>query len=267
MSLLLDALNKADQERKRNEGAPGINSNHESYADAHHYRPSLLVIALIALVSIASAGAIFYWLNTSSSKNTLAQKAAVAAATPKPAAKKTAAAKAKSAAATSSLASSVSSEAANTDDDEQATLVDEATDESVASLYQQQSAIAALNAQARMPEVMPPPPQPTFQQPNLQQPQPTESALPAPVSINQFANLPYIQDLPRGILDKLPTLKYEQHNFNGISGTVVINGVVRHADDQLGNGLVIDKILQDGMILHLDNFSFKIRALNSWVNM
>ena len=101
----------------------------------------------------------------------------------------------------------------------------------------------------------------------------SSSALPstvppaAPTSITQFANLPDLHDLPSQILVKIPSLNYSEHNFNNVGGSVKINGEIKHVNDQLAQGLVIDKILEDGMILHLDNYSFKMRALNSWVNM
>ena len=87
------------------------------------------------------------------------------------------------------------------------------------------------------------------------------------MSLSQFANLPDIQDLPNSVLQRIPSLKYSEHNYNSNGGSVVINGIVRHANDQLIDGLVIDRILEDGMILHFENYSFKMRAMNTWVNM
>ena len=51
------------------------------------------------------------------------------------------------------------------------------------------------------------------------------------------------------------------------NSSVKINGAILHADEQIANGIVIDEILEDGMTLHIDNHSFKMRAMNSWVNM
>jgi hypothetical protein len=79
--------------------------------------------------------------------------------------------------------------------------------------------------------------------------------------------LPDLHDLPHQVLEKIPSLNYSEHNYNSSGGSVKINGNIYHANDQLASGLVIDKILEDGMILHVDNYSFKMHALNSWVNM
>lgn len=89
----------------------------------------------------------------------------------------------------------------------------------------------------------------------------------APVSIAQFANLPDLHDLPVELLAQIPSLNYSEHHYHPSGGYVKINGEVKHADEQLAPELVIDKILEDGMILHFNNYSFKMRALNSWVNM
>ncbi len=95
----------------------------------------------------------------------------------------------------------------------------------------------------------------------------TEPTTGSPTSINQFANLPDLHDLPNQVLEKIPSLNYSEHNYNINGGSVKINGNIHHANDQLASGLVIDKILEDGMVLHMENYSFKMRALNSWVNM
>lgn len=253
MSLLLDALNKADQERKRNEATPGINSNHEGLLDDQRRSSSLLIIVLCIIVLLLAIGGAVYWFSKQSQPAPTAEKKIAAAHSPQPKASL-----AKSSVAASSVAADTDE---NTDSNNAA---DEPSDESVASLYEQTA-----STPSRLPElpaVQPAPVTPTQLAPAAATSDPT-IAPPAQTSINQFANLPYIQELPRNILDKVPTLNYTQHNFNGLAGTVIINGVVHHVDDQLGNGLVIDKVLEDGMILHLDNYSFKIRALNSWVNM
>jgi hypothetical protein len=68
-------------------------------------------------------------------------------------------------------------------------------------------------------------------------------------------------------LQRIPSLGYSEHNYTPDGGSVKINGEVKQVNDQLPNGIVIDQILEDGMILHIDNYSFKMRAMNSWVNM
>ena len=62
MSLLLDALNKADQERKRsNEATPGIDSNHE-HRHYHSARNHSLLLVIVIIVSLLILLAAIYWL-------------------------------------------------------------------------------------------------------------------------------------------------------------------------------------------------------------
>ena len=258
MSLLLDALNKADQERKRNEATPGINSNHEQVTDASSHKKAIFITAvLVAGFMMLLAG--IYWLGQRSATTVSAPAVEV------------------SSAATASQNNSIKSsiETAKLTIAPNKTTIDriasgsntntadeiDTSEENVASLYQQNIQSQTTNATLTInaPDIAPPA-HPTPNQINEETPV-------SPRSITQFANLPDLHDLPSQILERIPSLNYSEHNYNINGGSVKINGTIHHAQDQLGAGVVIDKILEDGMILHVDNYSFKMRALNSWVNM
>lgn len=257
MSLLLDALNKADQERKRsNEAAPGIDSNHE-HRHYHGARNHSLLLVAVVIVSLLILLAAIYWLgqrstatqvtsatapvntiaNAPQTNNHTAPKKTLVTSEPK------------------------TSETKNTDAAAPAATEIDTSDENVASLYQN-TQVPQSNAAAT---ISPPTAEaiPTV-------PEAAPVAVPniaSPVSIAQFSNLPEIHDLPTSILERIPSLGYSEHHYNINGGNVKINGEIKHVNDQLPNGIVIDKILEDGMILHIDNYSFKMRAMNSWVNM
>jgi general secretion pathway protein B len=253
MSLLLDALNKADQERKRNESNPSIHSNHGYAGDYHSRRFSIAVIAAV-VIGLTVLLAAIYWLGqrstitapTTTAINSTPSATIISASSNAP----QTVGVTESADATKSIAATQTS----------ANAIEEipVSEQDVVNLYAQ-------NTQ---------PPEPVTQTPATEtmaiSPDNDESAEPAlstPTSINQFANLPDLHDLPNQILQNIPSLNYSEHNYNMAGGSVKINGEIKHVNDQLAAGLVIDKILEDGMILHLDNYSFKMRALNSWVNM
>lgn len=248
MSLLLDALNKADQERKRNEATPGINSNHEQLVDQGERNHSILLIAAI-IIGLAILLAGIYWLGQRSTTS----------ATPTPAKNSVTTNASK---VVEPKVTSQASDAAPAEPIQEAAPSEISTpDESVAGLYQQ-------NAEGPTESEEIPPPVASEQAPNNQEVAPVTEPNPAtPNSIHQFANLPELHDLPNNILEKIPTLNYSEHNYNANGGSVKINGNIHHTNEQISEGLVIDKILEDGMILHIDNYSFKMRAMNSWVNM
>ncbi len=251
MSLLLDALNKADQERKRGDGPPSIDSHHDAAfrAQDHAKTPTLLIVLSVGVALIILLLAV-YWLG----KNTQQPTTSPTISTPQ-----TIVQKAETNSTNGNQKDSTTEKnnlTQKNDYTENTTAKNtnniEATSEEqgVATLYHQQMA-------------------------NNPAPSTTNSGaapsaakdLTSPTSINQFANLPELHDLPNNILEKIPTLKYTEHNYNQNGGSVVINGTVKHINDQLSNGVFIDKILIDGMILHFENYSFKMRALNTWINM
>ncbi|MES2675530.1 MAG: general secretion pathway protein GspB [Pseudomonadota bacterium] len=244
MSLLLDALNKADQERKRSDGPPSIDSRHDAYrAHDGSKTPTLIIVLSIGTVLIVLLAAV-YWLGMHRQQSTTATPIATIPQppvfTPQPLP------------VTASTDAQVT--AVEKDSDNKNISGNVSGEGDVANLYQQQT---ANNPAATISNAAP-----SVANNPLEKPLST-----SPTSINQFANLPELNDLPTDVLEKIPTLKYTEHNYNPNGGNVVINGVVRHVNDQLVNGVVIDKILIDGMILHTESYSFKMRALNTWFNM
>jgi len=256
MSLLLDALNKADQERKRHEAMPGIDSHHEQPHDDGHRKIIPLILLTIAIILVALA-AIMYW--KAKTPTTITQPTNSFKITQPP--------HAQHELPTVANSQTPVSELSKTNDSE--TLTDE--DDKVANLYQQN---APSTANATLTISTPASADDSATNKNTRssatQTHASSESIPpveTPTSIAQFSNLPELHDLPSGILEKIPSLNYSEHNYNANGGSVKINGVMRHANEQIANGVVIDKILEDGMILHIDNYAFKMRALNSWVNM
>lgn len=256
MSLLLDALNKADRERKRNEAMPGINSNHEQVKDDPAHK-KIILISLVLVAGFALLLASIYWLGQRSVTSATTREADNTSASTTRSSPVTQSTEPKNA--NSSVSQKVAGEQSKIASENISTATEiDTSDENVASLYQQ-NIPAQTNATLTINS--------NIDAPINQAPAASEQATLAPTSITQFANLPDLHDLPSQVLEKIPSLNYSEHNYNSNGGSVKINGSVHHANDQLGAGLVIDKILEDGMILHIDNYAFKMRALNSWVNM
>jgi len=251
MSLLLDALNKADQERKRNQATPGINSHHEHYGEGSGHNKMLIIIVAVTCLLILLA--VIYWLGKYSNSPVVATPST---STTSPSTASQTYSQASIPTATSSTekksvpaappATEPLKEVANSD----------STEANVASLYEQNTQTQPANATLTISA-----PAATPHTEN------TGTALVTPTSINQFANLPDLHDLPNHVLEKIPSLNYSEHNYNSQGGSVKINGEIKHLNDQITQGVVIDKILEDGIILHIDNYVFKMKALNSWVNI
>lgn len=81
-------------------------------------------------------------------------------------------------------------------------------------------------------------------------------------------NIPDIGDLPWSFRKEIPTINYSSHNFApGGAKSVVINGRPHQPGSALAPDLVLEEIYMDGAIFRYKQLRFKLRALNSWVNM
>ncbi len=68
--------------------------------------------------------------------------------------------------------------------------------------------------------------------------------------------------------DAIPTLMYLQHDYRGDGGSrVTINGTEAAVGEPVGRGVTVEEILPDSVVLSHDGQQFRLRALNSWVNL
>ncbi|WP_162300010.1 general secretion pathway protein GspB [Kineobactrum sediminis] len=79
---------------------------------------------------------------------------------------------------------------------------------------------------------------------------------------------PFLADLSQQGKDAVPTLMYLQHDYRAAGGsTVTINGQQAHAGESVGRGVTVEEILPDSVVLTHAGQQFRLRALNSWVNL
>lgn len=79
--------------------------------------------------------------------------------------------------------------------------------------------------------------------------------------------VPFLADQSKQFRDSVPTLMYQGHDFRGDSAsTVRINGTTLRPG-QRSRGVELREILTDSVILRYNNTDFRLRALNSWVNL
>lgn len=78
---------------------------------------------------------------------------------------------------------------------------------------------------------------------------------------------PLLADLAQQHKDAIPTLMYLRHDYveSGIS-SVLINGETRRVGDRIG-AVQVEEILRDSVVLRYRDTLFRLRALNSWVNL
>mgnify|MGYP001828443341 CR=1 FL=1 len=79
---------------------------------------------------------------------------------------------------------------------------------------------------------------------------------------------PFISSLSQQVKDGIPTLLYERHDYSGNPGQsrVVLNGQSL-ARGGATKGVRVEEILPDSVVLRFGDTQFRLRALNSWVNL
>jgi hypothetical protein len=80
---------------------------------------------------------------------------------------------------------------------------------------------------------------------------------------------PFLASLSQQKKDQIPTLMYSRHDYSSDSrqSTVVINGKSLRAGGSVGGGVSVKEILPDSVVLSHQGTEFRLRALNSWVNL
>ena len=80
---------------------------------------------------------------------------------------------------------------------------------------------------------------------------------------------PFLSTLSQQVKNDIPTMLYSAHDYSSKSGqsSVVINGKSLREGGNIAGGVKLDEILSDSIVLSHRGTQFRLRALNSWVNL
>lgn len=80
---------------------------------------------------------------------------------------------------------------------------------------------------------------------------------------------PFIGGLSQQTKDSIPTIFYQRHDYSGReeNSTVVLNGKTLRRGGQAAPGVKVEEILPDSVVLNHQGTQFRLKALNSWVNL
>jgi general secretion pathway protein B len=301
MSLLLDALHRSDQERNNDTAVPGLQTRHlESAISENPARMLMAGSALLVVVALLS------WLYFGGSENeggdvsALSKQAAVTVTDPAPAGAPSTArpATAKPAIATPVVAPAVtppvittqrpaiaSSETPGLTVEEPRTIN---TDKpvsagqgipvpaEVAELYQR----AATPVAAATGPASPAAGAPAAGTPAAGSPAAPSSTLPVDAIVAATQQelaappldddpTPLVQDLPQRTKDEIPSIFFSSHSWSNNTGEkqVILNGEVRREGETVLPGVQLIEILPESIVLDFQGTRFRLRALNSWVNL
>lgn len=98
-----------------------------------------------------------------------------------------------------------------------------------------------------------------------QPPRPASAKI-AKTPAGEVRDVPRLQEMPLSFQSQIPPLEFFSHMYANQPRlrTVVINGQNLHEQDRLADGLVLESIYEDGVILSYEGESFKISVLQDW---
>jgi hypothetical protein len=81
--------------------------------------------------------------------------------------------------------------------------------------------------------------------------------------------VPLLSTLSQQTKDDIPTLYYQRHDYsnNTSISTVVLNSKTLKVGGNPVKGMKVEEILPDSVVLSYQGTQFRLRALNSWVNL
>lgn len=283
MSLILDALNRADRERKSTRVTPDLNTIHEAarYPVNSSGRQRFLLVAAIAVIVLVLWLA-YPWLQTRLASTGLPPAMQQSAMTtppdiqprPRPQQAPQAALGVQNEPTKAAVISTAAPQAAPQDS---------ATAAEISTLYRQedaaQSRAAPVAAQQETRKTQDSKVSDLYKP--VEEPAQVESvAIPVqtvtPVRLTQdsgktldaYQTIPDLSELPASVQQKIPSLRYTRHNFSAEGpNSVVLNGRSHTARTTIAPELSLEEILPDGILLRYQDKKFKLRALNHWINM
>ena len=78
--------------------------------------------------------------------------------------------------------------------------------------------------------------------------------------------VPLLENLSQQQKDQIPSILYSQHDWQAEQPAVVLNGQRIQAGQRV-DGLVVIEILPDSVVLRWRETDFRLRSLNSWINL
>lgn len=230
MSYILEALKKSEQERNPDK-VPDLTTHHQALAvEQNNGFPWPWVVVVLILVNLA----VLYWF--------FVIRAVPAAQSTQP---------------VSQPAAEIKSDAAIAQTSNQPEI-----SEPISTPVRQQ-------VKPQQASVQQPPSQPT-PQPEVVVPQeipPVVEAQPEPVVYGppKFAQLPHISELSQGIQNQLPAIEFSTHIFVKDGGSFVIMNNRSLSDGMnIGNGIMLEKIVREGVILSFRERYFTLNSMESW---
>lgn len=252
MSLILDALNRADQERATENQSPSLQTSHSPAPLTNKPIRRWLIEAVI--ISLAVAAFVYsQWFDQATPTANTPAAERVKQSQPAPSVTPPVSVANQEPAATVVTTTPAAAIESKPLPQQQPNTINNSQPDNaaIASLYQQQP-------------TAPKAPSNTAQ---------TNKPAKAPLSTvdNSQAillQIPLLSEMPSRFQRSVPTIDYEIHAYseNDRSGFVKLNGAIRKIGAEVEPGLRVVAILKNSLVLSYNDTQFRLAALNSWMN-
>ena len=278
MSLILDAINRSDQERADERPVPGLQSRHgpETANDAKRWHTPWLITICVLLVALL---AVLFWPGQEGpgQEGSGTEKPAAPAAVTSPAPESVVVPAPVPAPADTAPATTVNAPAQTT---AASTPEPVDTNPEIESLY----------VDAKRPVPKPLPGDRTLPRAGRLPPEmaeePAADPAPEPAGLDadaiaeaarkelaapayQDSDLPLVNELNQRTRDEIPTIFFSEHTWSPdpSASIVTLNGERHQEGDNVAPGLTLVEILENSIVLDYRGTRFRLRSLNSWVNL
>lgn len=291
MSLILDALNKADRENRKPESSPSLETEHAQPIELPAKSSNLPWYFLVLLICMLSGAAIFFVINKS---NFFGNRSQTIPTTPTHSIQvknisppvvsnssqatnntlnNVAPSQTKAISQTPNKAEELRQKFIQAQYAQQQTTNKNLTGQSatqlpkaqkeITGLYQQPTATAQKDISKAITPIATQKPKP--QAPKKHTENTAKQVSTSDSQLGFYGHVGSVRDLPFNAQNNVPTMMYTEHNYTRKS--VTINGKEYREKSSIAKGLVIEKVLEDGLILKYEQYTFKMRAYNNWINL
>ncbi len=93
-----------------------------------------------------------------------------------------------------------------------------------------------------------------------------EQASVAPVEPKKW--VPHISEMPESLQAAIPSIEFSAHvyAFDASAGFVILNGSTRYPGDRIAADIIVEEIIEDGVVLSYKGQSFRLDSMRDWIN-
>ncbi len=267
MSLILDALNKADQERSERREVPGLRAVHGSPSPAPRMGAVKRWSVEIGFVAVLLIAFLVFELVVKDARPPPARPATLdaysAQQTPPPQTEPSPATVAPVVVATPVAAATVPAAIVASAVEAPQTSAPAAD---VKALYAAQLSGSQPAREVLPPQASAPSPTGLAAAPAAQSSQPADAALEMKARLGK---LPLLSELSEQKQRAIPSIDFSLHVYSSeqSTGFVTLNGQRRRPGDTIGSGLRLESIVDEFIVLNYQGTRFRLLSLNSWINL